>query len=409
MWRKLNRAQLASQSNGMVIDKNGAVHDRKGRFDKKPGATPQLRLTKAPSSVIYVSCSDCGSEFDLDNSQSETQCANCYADGMDNPPGGGDGGDNGGGNDDGSGKKCECDCDCSCGCTETSCACNELNNCGCYCHCWEAGGSQAVPPNDAHCHACGSTVTRNGGYIGGKWHCAKCLAPIVYVPLTNEEKKRAVLAGVRFNPVPAEVKAKYSRNCQSGENIEMPVLDSKWTGFALELLRNDMGGCRNTDNQSAWGTRRTAYWKARQDALKTNKIRDLLPPHEVVFYEEFISYLSSNKRGYIRLIEKDRSHLVPQPTNDFIWYDASGIEFPVGSIEVELKATKKHYKTIREAIVNEISNAPNKKCFIINLGKASLSDKLISELSRYNQQHQNHRIEKLWVWADGKLTEIEQL
>jgi len=137
------------------------------------------------------------------------------------------------------------------------------------------------------------------------------------------------------------------------------------------------------------------YWRARQDALPTNRISDALEPHEIRFYEQF------TEAHRVRLIPKSGTGV---PTNDFAWVSRD-------DLLVEVKTTKARARTINARISEAVTKAQArgvvKENFIVDLGQQPLTEVLVNQLSRYNSGRiPERRIARLWVFSNGELTEI---
>lgn len=137
------------------------------------------------------------------------------------------------------------------------------------------------------------------------------------------------------------------------------------------------------------------YWRARQDALPTNRIADALEPHEIRFYERF------TETQRVRLIPRSATGV---PTNDFSWVNRD-------DLLVEMKTTKARAKTINARISEAVTKAQArgvvKENFIVDLGDQRLSPVLSKQLSAYNDDRvPQRRIVRLWVFSGGELTEI---
>lgn len=128
-----------------------------------------------------------------------------------------------------------------------------------------------------------------------------------------------------------------------------------------------------------------AYWRARQDRLKTNWIPDNLEPHEIIFYEWFIEV----DQYEIELIPRDP----PRPTNDIRWRGK----------EYEVKRTAARYAAIKTRIKDDL---PNKQRFLIDLHDKPLSNKLRRQLELYNARNPDNRITELWVSHQGGTEQI---
>ena len=120
-------------------------------------------------------------------------------------------------------------------------------------------------------------------------------------------------------------------------------------------------------------------WNKRQEAVGIPMEWDVLEMHEIVFAERF------KKLGHrFEWIPKDE--VGHTPTNDFLWLDAD--------LEVEVKSTKSRkpdYSKLSRLISNAVASAArqnvSKDSFILDLGDYQTPEKLLRQLSEYNQKH----------------------
>lgn len=140
----------------------------------------------------------------------------------------------------------------------------------------------------------------------------------------------------------------------------------------------------------------------RLDDLDVDTGGDDLDEREVQFVETFVGQLDQR----IEWIPKDRSPGGALPTPDFRWINA-------GNVEVELKSIDRvKYASARNQIVKAIKRAllhgVTKDHFLLDFGERPVPDKVLDQLSRYNQRNPAHPVRRLWVLAGGVLREIVQ-
>ena len=121
-----------------------------------------------------------------------------------------------------------------------------------------------------------------------------------------------------------------------------------------------------------------------------------MKPHEQAFYRRM-----ENLGEKIDWIPQDR--IGRKPTNDFRWTSRGGFE-------TELKSTQAKYQSIRNR-VHEAAARANlqgviKENFVIDLGRARLSDKLRMQLEQYNERTRTTPIRRLYVLDRDGLVEI---
>lgn len=139
------------------------------------------------------------------------------------------------------------------------------------------------------------------------------------------------------------------------------------------------------------------YWRERQERLDTNKLAEALEPHEVRFYERFIS--AGNR---VELIPRSKELV---STSDFRWLSRSGVE-------VEVKRPDRVAYDSAKRLLRDAVNAARrnhsvvKAHFILDLGERPLPEKVQRQLGLYNIRNPENRIERLWVWSQGELIEI---
>jgi hypothetical protein len=144
---------------------------------------------------------------------------------------------------------------------------------------------------------------------------------------------------------------------------------------------------------------RAEYWRARQDALPTNRVSDGLEPHEIEFYEWF-----TIDRGYrVELIPRDTVRFLP--TNDFIWLDN-------GALVCEVKATSATYAAIKrrihKAVVKSARRGVVKDNFIIDIRDQVLTGKVRRQLAGINARADDGPlIDRIWVWDRNGFAEID--
>lgn len=133
-------------------------------------------------------------------------------------------------------------------------------------------------------------------------------------------------------------------------------------------------------------------WNRRQRAIGIPTDWDVLEMHEIVFMERFAA-----AGQHFKWIPKDETEF--KPTNDFHWEERG--------LDVEVKGTTKRrpdYRTlaslIRKASVKASKSGVTKDSFILDLHGASISDKLISQLSEYNKKNHLH-IKHLFIADDN--------
>ena len=122
----------------------------------------------------------------------------------------------------------------------------------------------------------------------------------------------------------------------------------------------------------------------------------MLECHEIVFLERFAKLGETFK-----WISKSD---VGKSTNDFLW-ESHGTETELKT----LSSTK--YSAASRRISNAVTPAAEKHhvtkdVFILDYGETKLPDKLLYQLSMYNQRHESH-IRELWVHDISGLHQIQ--
>ncbi|KAB5606686.1 hypothetical protein [Bifidobacterium jacchi] len=119
-------------------------------------------------------------------------------------------------------------------------------------------------------------------------------------------------------------------------------------------------------------------------------------PQEIVFLER------AQKRGEI--MEWIPTGKDGVPRNDFKWISRNGIP-------AELKSPagtkyKNIAKRISDAVATAKEHGVTKNVFVVDFGDAKIPDKLIRQLSRYNENHAN-KITELWIWDSAGLRQLK--
>lgn len=137
-------------------------------------------------------------------------------------------------------------------------------------------------------------------------------------------------------------------------------------------------------------------WDDRQKRLGIQPSIEVLECHEIVFLERFAKLGETFK-----WIPKSD---VGKSTNDFLW-ESHGTETELKT----LSSTK--YSAASRRISNAVTSAAEKHhvtkdVFILDYGETKLPDKLLYQLSMYNQRHESH-IRELWVLDISGLHQIQ--
>ncbi|MEL4506397.1 hypothetical protein AAEX63_16060 [Luteococcus sp. H138] len=119
-----------------------------------------------------------------------------------------------------------------------------------------------------------------------------------------------------------------------------------------------------------------SYWRERQAAVPLDFGEDILKPTEVISVERLV-----RRRESIRWIP--RTHA--KSSHDFVWLNRGGVN-------VEMKATKARYETIRGRVFSARKSAWEnhrvlKDVFLIDLGDAPLTTELRHRLVTYQALH----------------------
>lgn len=135
----------------------------------------------------------------------------------------------------------------------------------------------------------------------------------------------------------------------------------------------------------------------RQDALGVVPVGEQLHQHEIETVErlqrlgETVEWLPKDSKTFL-------------PTNDIRWINNGGIE-------VDLKATTAKYEPIRtlihKAVVAARTAGVVKDHFVVDIGQASLTEKLRAQLAKYNTRNPNNRISGLWIVTRATLVKID--
>ncbi|MFT4288002.1 hypothetical protein [Nocardioides sp.] len=138
------------------------------------------------------------------------------------------------------------------------------------------------------------------------------------------------------------------------------------------------------------------YWRLRQGALGIETNGETMTRDEIVFAEHMLAL------GH-ELEWLPRDMRTRRPTNDFRWLSNDGIV-------CELKTTTASYKSIKRLVSGAVRRAGAqdvvKENFIVNIRGSELTEKLTSQLARYNERNSAHPITRLWVMSRGRLAEI---
>ena len=135
---------------------------------------------------------------------------------------------------------------------------------------------------------------------------------------------------------------------------------------------------------------------ARPAPARTGAVTSSMKPHEQAFFRRMETLGET-----IDWIPQDR--IGRKPTNDFRWVSRGGFE-------TELKSTQAKYQSIRNRVHEAAARAKLqgviKENFVIDLGRARLSDKLRTQLEQYNERTRTTPIRRLYVLDRDRLVEI---
>lgn len=151
---------------------------------------------------------------------------------------------------------------------------------------------------------------------------------------------------------------------------------------------HDGGFTKEEKSSGSWRIHE-AYWKARQDALKSIIHDDQLYPWEIQTIERL------ERLGHrVEWISRDPRRI---SSNDFIWLTEDGVS-------AETKSTSAKYETIKKRIQGAVKAAAKhdivKDVFLIDIGKRRLSEKLRKQVAAYNDRVQSGKIKQLYVLSE---------
>lgn len=183
--------------------------------------------------------------------------------------------------------------------------------------------------------------------------------------------------------------AQWMRHTYPKELTDGVIPKKNRTSFTLESRFTGMKGERSLSKRA---------WDKRQKALGIPLDWDTLEMHEITFMETFKA-----SGQHFEWIPKDEDTF--KPTNDFHWIEKD--------LDIELKGTtsrtpKYHNlaSIIRRTATDAHTAGVTKDSFMIDLRGANVTDKLLSQLSRYNSLNSLH-IKHLFIYTDKGVQEIK--
>ncbi|MFT4202185.1 hypothetical protein [Gordonia sp. (in: high G+C Gram-positive bacteria)] len=138
----------------------------------------------------------------------------------------------------------------------------------------------------------------------------------------------------------------------------------------------------------------------RQRALPFERNGEQLYQHEIETLERL-----AGREQHLEWFARERG----RPTNDFRWDS-------MGGIEVDTKATRARYPSIRNHLRRSTEQAEDARAggkdiqkdhFLIDLGPHKLQEKLRDQLRKYNVRQPGHAVKRLWVMSDSGASLVE--